>query len=161
MNCNRCGAEILGTEHNIKIRRCAPCHARAQREYNQRNRDRLNALRREQRAKKGDMHRAYERDYRATRADIMREQERARRYNMTVDELRELFDSHDGTCGICGGNDPHDGRWGQWSVDHCHSTGRVRGILCGKCNKSIGLMADDPARLRAAAAYLEGSLADI
>jgi hypothetical protein len=41
------------------------------------------------------------------------------------------------------------------SVDHCHTTKKVRGLLCGNCNHSIGKMKDDPALLRAAADYLE------
>lgn len=40
-------------------------------------------------------------------------------------------------------------------VDHCHTTGKVRGILCDDCNISLGKMADDPERLKRAAVYLE------
>ena len=39
--------------------------------------------------------------------------------------------------------------------DHCHDSGKPRGILCRNCNLALGNMADDPERLRAAAAYLE------
>ena len=41
-------------------------------------------------------------------------------------------------------------------VDHCHETGRVRGLVHGGCNLALGHLKDDPARCRRAAAYLEG-----
>jgi hypothetical protein len=41
-------------------------------------------------------------------------------------------------------------------VDHCHNTGRVRGVLCFNCNSAIGKLGDDPDVVRRAAAYLEG-----
>lgn len=40
-------------------------------------------------------------------------------------------------------------------ADHCHATGTQRGVLCRKCNIAIGLLGDDPQRLRKAADYLE------
>ncbi|WP_335755288.1 endonuclease VII domain-containing protein [Streptomyces niveus] len=42
-------------------------------------------------------------------------------------------------------------------VDHCHETGRVRGVLCFNCNSAIGKLGDDPDTLRRATAYLEGN----
>jgi hypothetical protein len=47
-------------------------------------------------------------------------------------------------------------RWDRIHVDHNHVTGVVRGCLCGSCNKAIGLLRDDSARLFGAAAYVGG-----
>lgn len=42
-----------------------------------------------------------------------------------------------------------------WSIDHCHKTGKVRGLLCKTCNTGIGHLKDDPNILRSAINYLE------
>lgn len=43
------------------------------------------------------------------------------------------------------------------SVDHCHSTGKIRGLLCNPCNMGIGQFKDSIVRLKNAISYLEGS----
>ena len=52
-------------------------------------------------------------------------------------------------CAICGTTE------GRMHLDHCHESGAIREALCSQCNMSLGLMKDDPVRLRAAAAYVE------
>ena len=56
-------------------------------------------------------------------------------------------------CEICGG-DP-DGRWKRLVIDHCHSTGKFRGMLCNNCNHGLGKFQDSPELLRQAATYLD------
>ena len=64
---------------------------------------------------------------------------------------QEQFDALNasGVCHICGDplTTPH--------VDHCHTTGLVRGILCNNCNTGIGMFRDNPELLRAAIDYLQ------
>ncbi|MFE7744402.1 endonuclease VII domain-containing protein [Nocardia sp. NPDC057455] len=85
-----------------------------------------------------------------------RERERltylSKKFNITHDEVRAIFRNSNGLCEICGG--PPNGRGGL-HVDHCHTTGKIRGLLCNSCNVSIGHFRDDPAILRRAADYLE------
>lgn len=81
-----------------------------------------------------------------------------RRYGMTFADYDRLLAAQGGKCAICGGADPRhrkNSHVKRFCVDHDHATGKVRGLLCGPCNVGIGAMADDPARIRAAADYLE------
>lgn len=64
-----------------------------------------------------------------------------------------LFEDQGKACAICLRTDESSSV--TWSIDHCHASGAVRGILCTRCNTGIGQMGDDPARLRAAADYIE------
>lgn len=69
-------------------------------------------------------------------------------YGITEDEYNAFVAKAEGKC-VCG-NDlvrPH--------LDHCHETGVVRGLLCQPCNMALGLLRDDPARLRRLASYVE------
>ena len=78
---------------------------------------------------------------------------RAAKYGLDEDELAWLTGAHDGLCAICGRPEPTPGR--SLAVDHDHATGTVRGLLCGRCNQTLGRMNDDPALLRAMADYLD------
>lgn len=57
-----------------------------------------------------------------------------------------------GQCEICGASP--GGLKTMLSIDHCHETGRVRGLLCDSCNIGIGYFNDDPRKLAAAIRYL-------
>jgi hypothetical protein len=73
------------------------------------------------------------------------------RYGLTVEAYDQLLQAQRGLCAICG----KACTTGQaLSVDHEHATGRIRGLLCKKCNMAIGLLNDSPERLEAAKVYL-------
>jgi hypothetical protein len=63
-----------------------------------------------------------------------------------------MLEAQGGRCAICRSDKP--GGRGRFAVDHCHSSGRVRGLLCVACNAGLGQFRDDPDLLRAAVAYL-------
>jgi hypothetical protein len=77
-----------------------------------------------------------------------------RTFGISADDVDALLLAQDGRCAICGGV---PNRVDGWHVDHDHATGAIRGVLCSRCNHAIGLMEEDPQRLRAAAGYLEGA----
>jgi len=70
-----------------------------------------------------------------------------RLYGMSEDQIAAF--QNGARCAIC--------RDAATVVDHCHTSGTVRGFLCQLCNKSLGAMRDSPKILRAAADYLERS----
>ncbi|MEU6091046.1 endonuclease VII domain-containing protein [Streptomyces sp. NPDC047085] len=79
-----------------------------------------------------------------------RAQHLKRNYGLTEAERDAMVASQRGLCSIClDAPAVH--------VDHCHRTGRVRGVLCFNCNSAIGKLRDDPDVARRAATYLEGN----
>lgn len=76
---------------------------------------------------------------------------RRKRYGLSQNDYEELLRRQNFKCAVCLKDlDLHR----RTHVDHCHSTNKVRGILCHSCNTAIGLAGDDADRLRAMAAYL-------
>lgn len=69
-------------------------------------------------------------------------------------EYAFYFDRQQGRCAVCGA-EPAARKGGRLQVDHCHETGVVRGLLCGLCNKGLGVFRDDVEFLRSAIAYLQ------
>ena len=77
---------------------------------------------------------------------------RRQAYGMSSEEFTGLVSAQNGRCAICFEIPTGIG----FHVDHCHRTGRIRGLLCRGCNLALGNMKDDPARLIRAADYLRG-----
>jgi hypothetical protein len=78
-------------------------------------------------------------------------------YGIDKAEYDEMSANQNGVCAICAQPERFKkfGKVMRLSVDHCHGTGMVRGLLCSRCNNGLGHMNDDPQRMRAAIAYLE------
>jgi hypothetical protein len=88
------------------------------------------------------------------RRKLSRRRQLWHRYRIRESDYDEMYKSQDGRCAICGDQKPWRGDW--LAVDHDHSTGEVRGLLCGECNVGLGKFDDTPDLLRGAANYLEG-----
>lgn len=89
------------------------------------------------------------------RAERRREVE----YGITPEQYDGMLAEQDNRCYLCKQSEtaihPRTGKIKRLSVDHCHSSGNVRRLLCSACNIGLGSFKDDPALLRAAALYLE------
>lgn len=98
------------------------------------------------------------RSFKKNALETMRRLEaRVSRYGLTVNQFDDLIQQQDRRCAICNM---------QFSrlaiversalvIDHCHTKGTVRGLLCSKCNTGIGFFNDDPESLRNAIRYLD------
>lgn len=89
------------------------------------------------------------------------------KFGMTLEQWLEIYAKQSGRCPICTKALPSTddllvcrGRraaWGtrDWNTDHCHTTGKVRGITCRGCNMGLGAFREDTAAMRRAAEYIE------
>ena len=75
---------------------------------------------------------------------------RKREYGVSREDYDSMLLEQNNKCAICKDTIGYEA-----AVDHDHKTGKVRGLLCGKCNSGIGLLKDNPEILRSAAKYLD------
>lgn len=74
-------------------------------------------------------------------------------YNLSVDEYKEMYEEAGGCCQVCGVEESKLNK--RLAVDHCHTTGKVRGLLCSKCNTALGQLDDDLNKISALYSYLK------
>ncbi|WML79167.1 endonuclease VII domain-containing protein [Streptomyces sp. VNUA74] len=104
--------------------------------YRQANKDKLNE---------------YNREWRKRNKDRVPGYYMKHTYGITREQYAVMLDQQGGVCAICKQECRVHARL---SVDHCHRTNVVRGLLCQSCNTALGHLEDDPSRLLAAIAYL-------
>lgn len=82
-----------------------------------------------------------------------------RTYGLTIEEYQDMYHQQQGQCAICKQHEEmqpqHYGKTLPLAVDHCHTTGAVRGLLCGACNRALGLLNEDPGRIEAMLRYVQ------
>lgn len=79
-----------------------------------------------------------------------------RKYGISLLEYQQLLAAQGAKCAICerAEQSVRQGRSFRLAVDHCHTTGKIRGLLCANCNRGVGLLGDDPEACDRAAEYL-------
>lgn len=73
------------------------------------------------------------------------------RYGLSLTRFKEMEHAQGNKCLICK-------EVKKLFVDHCHATGKIRGLLCGKCNSGIGMLGDNLQRVESAVRYLKGEI---
>lgn len=93
------------------------------------------------------------RKWRQKNRDHIREYKRQWQYNLTPAQYQHLLEKQSFKCASCGVNFATLSA-DAISIDHCHKTNKVRGILCRSCNLALGLMNDDLVKIRKLAKYI-------
>jgi len=92
--------------------------------------------------KKSEKYKKYARNY-----------ESLKRYGITREQVQKLLEMQEGKCAICSVQEP--GNKNGWCIDHCHVSGKLRGILCHGCNVGLGGFKDNIVSLQAAVEYIK------
>lgn len=138
--CTVCKKELPYTEyHRSKVTkdgygyRCRACDKKARHKYREENKERFR--------------------------EISRRKQLKHRYGLSIEEYNAILKRQGGCCAVCG-TDTNNYMTGNtevanFAVDHCHSTGKVRGLLCNQCNRAIGMLGDTPESVLRAYEYLK------
>ena len=80
---------------------------------------------------------------------------RLKKYDLEPRDFERMLNEQGGVCAVCQQVESvtQGGEVQSLSVDHDHETGRVRGLLCSRCNASLGLLREDPAVIMRLALY--------
>lgn len=103
---------------------------------------------------------AYDKKYKKTDAGIYSRQNyhMTSRYGITFEEYELMLKKQNGRCKICKTTKTHNKSHKRLSIDHCHKTNKIRGLICDRCNVAIGRIEDDIKRAKQIIKYLEESL---
>ena len=143
--CSSCNLIYPINQYNYRVNgrggykrrsRCKQCEIKEAKEYRKKNPDKVKKSKKIWEQKNPEKH----------ERGILRRS--IKKLKLSVPEVLEYIDKHNGTCEICG-------RSGiTLAIDHCHKNGNFRGLLCSKCNCGLGLFCDNKEILEKAILYL-------
>lgn len=129
-----------------------------QKEWYKKNKAKKDVYYKEWKKKNSAELKEYQKTYRMKnpgKSKLTKEQWRAydlKKFNLTNEDYNQMFDNQGGNCAICG---KHQSEFKKsLAVDHCHTTSKVRGLLCNNCNLGLGNFKDEIEFLANAITYL-------
>jgi hypothetical protein len=128
-------------------------YTESQRKYYKNNRKKVLKKQNEYNSNNREKYRDNSKRFYKNNKDYYREWRMRHSYGFSIDEYNNMFKMQNGCCAICKTHQSELKK--SLSVDHCHKTGKVRGLLCDSCNRGIGLLKDDPKILQIALEYLK------
>lgn len=101
----------------------------------------------------------YMREYRKRKPHIMKSIDLKKRFGLSLEEYHMLLERQNFVCAICLQPerciDPRTKEVRAMAVDHCHTTGKVRGLLCTDCNTSLGLLKENETIMKNMISYVQ------
>jgi len=161
--CTRCGKTKNITEFGIRTNRsgspqpnCKKCDAERTREWRKNNPDRVKETKAKYAGKNPGVAAIRSANWRKENPQKYREgwfkSNIKANYGITLEYYNHILSSQGGKCAICGS--PSNGNRWRLYIDHCHKTGKVRGLLCYNCNFGIGNLKDDEEIIESALNYI-------
>ena len=135
--------------------RCKTCVADQQRTWQAKHPEKAKKARKAWKDSNPEKVAALKKAWNEANPDYARRWNLQRFYGITLEQYNEMLESQKGRCAVCHVLPSTQVR--AFAVDHDHSTGRVRGILCQNCNWILGKAKDDPNLLVALANYLRST----
>ena len=154
--CFRCNQDKPLSEFYGGKGYCKKCLREYQREWRKKNPRKAEAWRRRNPEKAKAASRRYKEANRETIRNADRQYQLERVYGIAPEEYDALLAQQKGSCAGCEATE-YNSKSYHLAVDHNHDTGEIRGLLCLRCNRILGLSQDDPGLLRRLADYLERS----
>jgi hypothetical protein len=97
-------------------------------------------------------------DWRVNNKQRMRENNYKKSYGTTIEDYDRMLKEQKGKCAICSSTETKNKNYSYFAVDHCHKTGKIRGLLCDKCNTALGSFQDNIKVLSKAIEYLKQNM---
>ena len=119
-------------------RRCKTCVNIDNKEYRDNNPEKVRNLYKYWRNNNKEKFKDYHKRWRLANSDKVHSYRLKSKYGISKMDYNNLITIQDNKCAICEEifiSTPH--------IDHCHKTGKIRGLLCGTCNRSLGLLKDN------------------
>jgi len=130
-----------------KTSSCKECRRKKDKEYREKNKDKVRDRNKKNWRKRKEFY-SSERGIESSRRSHLK-----RKYDMTLEEYNHILEKQENTCAICGNHETTK-RNRFLTVDHCHETNKIRGLLCNNCNRTLGLLGENIETLKKMIEYL-------